>query len=188
MHPYASLGHRSSIAPLGAYAALFEYPALHDPLLTGRGSLRLWGLILLSGVIAFFLNLANFLVTKYTSAVTLQACAATHRHAAARRSPNLSPRPNQLARSPAPCLCCVLCCAPLLCSFAVLLCCAPSPLAASAQPPPPPSPFQVLGNVKVVISIGISLLIFGNKVSGWSLAGCIITLGGVMAYNRAPKR
>jgi len=118
MHPYASLGHRSSIAPLGAYAALFEYPALHDPLLTGRGSLRLWGLILLSGVIAFFLNLANFLVTKYTSAVTL----------------------------------------------------------------------QVLGNVKVVISIGISLLIFGNKVSGWSLAGCIITLGGVMAYNRAPKR
>ena len=77
----------------------------------------LWGLIFFSGFVAFFLNLMNFLVTKTTSAVTL----------------------------------------------------------------------QVLGNVKVVISIAISLIIFGNHVSAWSLAGCVITLAGVAAYNKAPK-
>lgn len=74
-------------------------------------------MVFFSGFVAFFLNLMNFLVTKYTSAVTL----------------------------------------------------------------------QVLGNIKVVISIGISLLIFGNELSVWSSAGCIITLAGVVAYNRAPK-
>ena len=69
-------------------------------------------------MIAFFLNLCNFVVTKRTSAVTL----------------------------------------------------------------------QVLGNVKVVIAIGISLAIFGNSVSTWSAAGCIITLAGVAAYNKAPPK
>ena len=107
----------SSIAPLGAYAALVEYPALYDPLLRGDGALRRWALVLLSGFVAFLLNTCNFIVTKRTSAVTL----------------------------------------------------------------------QVLGNVKVVVSVGVSLLIFGNKVSKWSVAGCIITLAGVAAYNRAPK-
>lgn len=106
-----------SIAPLGAYAALVEYPAIYDPLLRDEGALRRWSLVLLSGFVAFFLNLCNFVVTKRTSAVTL----------------------------------------------------------------------QVLGNVKVVISIGVSLLIFGNPVSQWSVAGCVITLAGVAAYNRAPK-
>jgi len=108
---------RSSILPLGTYSALFEYQAVNDPLLTGSSAVKLWSLILVSGLVAFFLNLMNFLVTKYTSAVTL----------------------------------------------------------------------QVLGNVKVVISIAISLLIFGNQVSSWSTAGCIITLAGVAAYNNAPK-
>ena len=46
---------------------------------------------------------------------------------------------------------------------------------------------QVLGNVKVVLSIIISLLIFGNRVSEWSAAGCAVTLMGVAMYNSAPK-
>ena len=46
---------------------------------------------------------------------------------------------------------------------------------------------QVLGNVKVVLSILISLLIFGNRVSEWSAAGCVVTLMGVAMYNSAPK-
>ena len=46
---------------------------------------------------------------------------------------------------------------------------------------------QVLGNVKVVLSILVSLLIFGNKVSEWSVLGSVITLLGVAMYNRAPK-
>ena len=71
----------------------------------------------LPGCVSFFLNLANFLVTKYTSAVAL----------------------------------------------------------------------QVLGNVKVVLSIVVSLIIFGNKVSEVSVLGCVITLLGVAMYNWAPK-
>lgn len=105
-----------SVAPLGAYVALCEYTALYDPLLWGDGALSRWGVVLLSGFVAFFLNLCNFVVTKKTSAVTL----------------------------------------------------------------------QVLGNVKVVISIAVSLLIFRNSISSWSVAGCIITLAGVAAYNGAP--
>ena len=46
---------------------------------------------------------------------------------------------------------------------------------------------QVLGNVKIVISILVSLVIFGNEVSSASLSGCIITLAGVYAYNNAAK-
>ena len=84
---------------------------------SSQGALFVWGVAVLSGIVAFFLNLSNFIVTKKTSAVTL----------------------------------------------------------------------QVLGNVKVVISIGVSLLIFGNAVSSFSVAGCVITLAGVYAYNKAPK-
>ena len=46
---------------------------------------------------------------------------------------------------------------------------------------------QVLGNVKVVLSILVSLLIFGNTVSEWSMLGCVVTLLGVAMYNRAPR-
>ena len=74
-------------------------------------------MVVLSGLVAFFLNLCNFVVTKKTSAVTL----------------------------------------------------------------------QVLGNVKVVLSIGVSLFIFGNEVTTFAAAGCVITLAGVYAYNQAPK-
>ena len=38
----------------------------------------------------------------------------------------------------------------------------------------------------MLASIGVSLLIFGNRVSAWSAAGCVITLAGVAAYNTAP--
>lgn len=118
---------------MAAYVTLFEAAFLFDPLLFGgcpwvdelgvpahrrggRGVLTRWALVLLSAVVAFFLNLANFVVTKRTSAVTL----------------------------------------------------------------------QVLGNVKVVFSIGVSLLIFRNEVTTFAAAGCVITLAGVYAYNQAP--
>lgn len=35
---------------------------------------KFWGLLILNCVLAYFANLTNFLVTKYTSALTLQAC------------------------------------------------------------------------------------------------------------------
>jgi drug/metabolite transporter (DMT)-like permease len=44
---------------------------------------------------------------------------------------------------------------------------------------------QVLGNVKVVISILVSVLVFGNRQSVAGLAGCAVTLGGVAMYERA---
>jgi len=74
--------------------------------------------LLASGVVAFFLNIMNLLVTKYTSAITL----------------------------------------------------------------------QVLGNVKVVLSILVSVLIFQNQVSFISWIGCSITLLGVNWYSLATKR
>ena len=39
----------------------------------------------------------------------------------------------------------------------------------------------------MVISIGVSLFIFGNAITNFSAAGCVITLAGVYAYNKAPK-
>jgi len=79
-------------------------------------SLTFW--LIISGFIAFILNIMNLLVTKYTSAVTL----------------------------------------------------------------------QVLGNVKVVLSIIVSVLIFHNEVSFLSWIGCSITLIGVNWYSLASKR
>jgi len=79
-------------------------------------SLIFW--LFLSGLIAFSLNMMNLLVTKYTSAVTL----------------------------------------------------------------------QVLGNVKVVLSIIVSVLIFQNQVSFLAWLGCTITLLGVNWYSLAMKR
>ena len=110
---------QESIVPLGVYVALFEHGWVFDPALWNpmAGAYKRWALVFASGVVAFALNLCNFIVTKQTSAVTL----------------------------------------------------------------------QVLGNIKVVISIGVSLLIFGNPISSWSAAGCVITLAGVYAYNKAPK-
>mmetsp|Transcript_8431 Transcript_8431/g.24711 ORF Transcript_8431/g.24711 Transcript_8431/m.24711 type:complete len:233 (-) Transcript_8431:62-760(-) len=75
-------------------------------------------MVLLSGVIAFALNLCNFLVTKYTSAVTL----------------------------------------------------------------------QVLGNIKVVLSIALSLVVFGNPLSTMSIMGCCLTLTGVALYQRGTSK
>ena len=83
---------RESLLPLGLYSSLVEYQAYYDPQLSGPGAPRLWGLVLLSGLVSFFLNLANFLVTKHTSAVMLQVLGNVK---AAR-----PPRP----LSPAPCL------------------------------------------------------------------------------------
>jgi len=79
---------------------------------------QLMSWLIASGIIAFFLNIMNLLVTKYTSAVTL----------------------------------------------------------------------QVLGNVKVVLSILVSVLIFQNQVSFMSWIGCSITLLGVNWYSMATKR
>jgi len=81
-----------------------------------NASLIFW--LFLSGLIAFVLNMMNLLVTKYTSAVTL----------------------------------------------------------------------QVLGNVKVVLSIIVSVFIFQNQVSFLAWLGCTITLLGVNWYTLAMKR
>ena len=55
---------------------------------------HLWGLILLSGCVSFLLNLANFLVTKYTSAVALQVCGSPALTRAPTPTPNPSTHPN----------------------------------------------------------------------------------------------
>jgi len=103
------------------FIAVFSEPELMlDSVVFGQ-MLSDWNLmswLISSGVIAFFLNIMNLLVTKYTSAVTL----------------------------------------------------------------------QVLGNVKVVLSILVSVLIFQNQVSFLSWIGCSVTLLGVNWYSMATKR
>jgi drug/metabolite transporter (DMT)-like permease len=108
---------RSSVVILALYALLSgELAALAADTAVQRVDVAL--AVLASGVIAFLLNVCNFLVTQYTSAVAL----------------------------------------------------------------------QVLGNVKVVLSIGTSLLIFGNSLAPLSAVGCLITLGGVVLYERGTSK
>jgi hypothetical protein len=104
----ATLGRMNEFYALlsGELAALRADTAVQRP--------RVAAAVLASGVIAFLLNVCNFLVTQYTSAVTL----------------------------------------------------------------------QVLGNVKVVLSIGTSLLIFGNTLAPVSAVGCLVARVGRWA--RAP--
>jgi len=133
---------RESLLPLGLYSSLVEYQAYYDPQLSGPGAPRLWGLVLLSGLVSFFLNLANFLVTKHTSAVMLQVLGNVK---AARPPPSPLPRPRA----------------------SLLLCASP----------------HAQRWTQVVLSILVSLLIFGNRVSASSAVGCAVTLAGVAAYN-----
>ena len=46
---------------------------------------------------------------------------------------------------------------------------------------------QVLGNIKVVLLIGLSVAIFRNEVSPQSVVGCAACLVGVVLYNRARR-
>jgi len=100
---------------LAAWVAVAERGVLSDPLVR---SAPLWACILVSAVVSFFLNIAQFLVTKHTSPVTL----------------------------------------------------------------------QVLGNIKVVLLIAVSVAIFRNEVSPQSVIGCAISLSGVALYNSASRK
>lgn len=50
-----------------------------------------------------------------------------------------------------------------------------------------PVTLQVLGNIKVVLLIVLSVAIFGNEVSTQAACGCAICLGGVASYNYASR-
>ena len=47
---------------------------------------------------------------------------------------------------------------------------------------------QVLGNIKVVLLILLSVAIFGNEVSLQAAVGCALCLGGVVLYNVATRK
>jgi len=99
---------------LTGWCVVMERDALHDHALRDAG---LWSFLIVSSLVAFFLNIAQFLVTKATSAVTL----------------------------------------------------------------------QVLGNIKVVMLILISVSIFGNEVSIMAACGCALCLSGVVLYNMVTR-
>jgi hypothetical protein len=46
---------------------------------------------------------------------------------------------------------------------------------------------QVLGNIKVVLLILVSVAIFGNEVSLQAGTGCALCIGGVVLYNAATR-
>ena len=105
---------RAAVA-LGLWAVAMERGLLTD---ASARELGLWLCVLASSLVAFLLNLCQFLVTKATSALTL----------------------------------------------------------------------QVLGNVKVVLLIMLSVAIFGNEVSLQAGAGCGLCLTGVVLYNAATRK
>ena len=91
---------KPSMALLTAWVLAFERDALRDESIRD-GSL--WRCLLLSSCVAFFLNVANFLVTLHTSAVTLQVLGARdpsprrprpHPDPSPRHDPHLDPSPN----------------------------------------------------------------------------------------------
>ena len=47
---------------------------------------------------------------------------------------------------------------------------------------------QVLGNIKVVMLIALSVAIFHNEVSSQSVVGCAACLVGVALYNQARRK
>lgn len=116
LEPLELLYHMSIRAAcvLALWAVVVERHLLFDPLLRSPG---LWLCIGASSLVAFLLNLSQFLVTKATSAVTL----------------------------------------------------------------------QVLGNIKVVLLILVSVAIFGNEVSLQAAAGCALCIAGVVLYNQATR-
>jgi len=117
LDPLELLYHMSIRAAvvLALWSAVVERHLIFDPTLQEVG---LWLCIGASSIVAFLLNLSQFLVTKATSAVTL----------------------------------------------------------------------QVLGNIKVVLLILVSVAIFGNEVSLQAGAGCALCIGGVVMYNQATRK
>ena len=81
-----------SIVFLSLFSAATEYEALWEARLYQPEAVHLWGLIVLSGGVSFLLNLANFLVTKYTSAIALQVRVRARVRARARARASLGHR------------------------------------------------------------------------------------------------
>lgn len=102
---------KRSVVWLGLWAVICEREAFFDRTVMDLG---MWACILLTALVAFFLNVVNFHLTKVTSPVTL----------------------------------------------------------------------QVIGNLKNVLVILVSLAIFGNQVSLQAGMGCSICICGVVLYNR----
>ena len=128
-----------------------------------------WVSLGLNSLLAYLVNLTNFMVTRHTSALTLQACPcsvaqrSTHpatvpcrpqrvtaRHSAAwRRLPRAQPE-----RRPCP------------------------PYSAH------PANAQVLGNAKGVVASAVSVALFKNPVTSTGALGYAITVAGVVMYSQ----
>ncbi|KAF8394962.1 hypothetical protein HHK36_018901 [Tetracentron sinense] len=152
--------------------------------------------LLFNSTLAYFVNLTNFLVTKHTSALTLQVCLLVHMQASsplwftkicdcrqslqskdeATRSEAVGmefplgeePEVQGGGQPPSPIR--------------------PSPVlpeapaeAASADP-------AVLGNAKGAVAVVVSILIFKNPISVIGMFGYAITVTGVVLYSEAKKR
>ncbi len=148
-------------------------------------------MLVLNSCMAYFTNLTNFLVTKHTSALTLQVC-----------SPSLlllllpPPPPGSvsLAASPAQLTCAQprhLACsyAPTRASPCLSGCLAAIKRGGTGKPAiknwnTPPSCAQVLGNAKGVVAVIVSVLYFRNPVNTYSILGYAITVAGVVLYSQ----
>jgi len=129
----------------------------------------LW-ILLCNSCLAYFVNLTNFLVTKHTSALTLQVnffIIQAHRML---RWLHCKPMLPTSSCSSSSCCC-------HLCHCVVLM---PSSFA--------PLSLQVLGNAKGAVAVVVSILIFRNPVTVVGMLGYGVTVAGVVLYGEAKKR
>ena len=154
--------------------------SLCSPLLRSRARspAGFWLMLAVNSCMAYLANLTNFLVTKHTSALTLQVGRRAGRARVLVQGAEAGgPAALVFARSAA----LHVPSAPLR----SLLCSAHPP-----QPPsthaihPPTSLTQVLGNAKGVVAVVLSLAYFRNPVTFTSLLGYAITVTGVVLYGQ----
>ena len=131
-------------------------------------------LLLLNAFTAYFQNLSNFLVTKATSPLTLQVRWYRAQRCSAQ---SLAARWRQ---------------GTILCTVFACFVINPKTLRKDVSrifplklSNPAVTSSQVLGNVKGVVAVVVSVLWFRNPISLYGMLGYGVTVGGVVAYSQA---
>jgi hypothetical protein len=139
------------------------------PRIGDQGWHTFYALMAINGFLAFFVNLTNLLVTRYTGPLTMQVwllCRTSwHRVPAALRLVCWGKRA-------APSCVCVVDCDSCACPGADGEVCG----------------LQVLGNTKGVLCVFVSIWLFGNPWTYTSMAGYLITITGVALYANEKRR
>ncbi|BBN70275.1 Nucleotide-sugar transporter family protein [Prunus dulcis] len=140
-------------------ALIMEPNVVDDTLSLGREHKFMWLLLLVNSVMAYSANLSNFLVTKHTSALTLQWIKNDTQYII-----------------------------PALYKTCVAASVDWWWLWVARRGLEEPRKWTVLGNAKGAVAVVISILLFKNPVTVIGIGGYMITVAGVVAYGEAKRR